>query len=192
VYDAQGWHPMPYLDQGEFFGEFGKFTVNISVPENYVVAATGVLQTESEKKWLATKTLQKDSFTTAEIDTLKNRNIKSSTTYKTITFVQDSVHDFAWFADKRFIVEKSSVLIDNKKVESYIYYLPAHYKIWHGSCSTINQTLVYLSQHVGTYPYAHASAVDGCLQVGSGMEYPMITTIGNVSSKSFYTDVLVH
>ena len=34
---------MPYLDQGEFYGEFGNFDVRITVPEDYVVAATGEL-----------------------------------------------------------------------------------------------------------------------------------------------------
>ena len=55
VYDAKGWYPISYLDQGEFYSEFGKFTVNISVPENYVVAATGNLQTQSEIDWLNEK-----------------------------------------------------------------------------------------------------------------------------------------
>ena len=41
VYDRKGWHPMPYLDQGEFFSEFGDFDVKITVPEKYVIAATG-------------------------------------------------------------------------------------------------------------------------------------------------------
>ena len=45
VYDKAGWHPMPYLDQGEFYSEFGSFDVKITLPENYVVASTGTLET---------------------------------------------------------------------------------------------------------------------------------------------------
>ena len=55
VYDRKGWHPMPYLDQGEFYGEFGSFDVQITLPRNYTVAATGDLQNAAEKEWLLTR-----------------------------------------------------------------------------------------------------------------------------------------
>lgn len=41
VYDRDGWHPMPYLDNGEFYNEFGDYDIRISVPDGYKVAATG-------------------------------------------------------------------------------------------------------------------------------------------------------
>ena len=43
VYDKDGWHPMPYLNMGEFYSEFGSFDVTISLPKEYRVMATGDL-----------------------------------------------------------------------------------------------------------------------------------------------------
>ncbi len=43
VYDSKGWHEMPYLDQGEFYSEFGNFNVEITAPETYIIAASGKL-----------------------------------------------------------------------------------------------------------------------------------------------------
>ena len=52
VYDKKGWHPMPYLDQGEFYSEFGDFDVSINLPNDYTVGATGDLQNKEEIKRL--------------------------------------------------------------------------------------------------------------------------------------------
>jgi hypothetical protein len=39
---------MPYLDMGEFYSEYGDYNVNISLPSEYVVAATGNLKNDEE------------------------------------------------------------------------------------------------------------------------------------------------
>ena len=43
VFDKNGWHPMSYLDQGEFYSEFGNYDVSITVPKNYILMATGAV-----------------------------------------------------------------------------------------------------------------------------------------------------
>ncbi len=48
VFDKKGWHEFPYLDMGEFYSENADYTVNITVPSDYIVGATGVLQTKEE------------------------------------------------------------------------------------------------------------------------------------------------
>jgi len=58
VYDRKGWHEMPYLDQGEYYSEFGNYDVTITLPEDFVVAATGDLQNEDELAWLREKAKQ--------------------------------------------------------------------------------------------------------------------------------------
>ncbi len=42
VYDRYGWEEHPLYPAGEFYGEFGRFTVDLDVPADQVVGATGV------------------------------------------------------------------------------------------------------------------------------------------------------
>lgn len=186
VYDQYGWHPMPYLDQGEFYSEFGSFTVNITLPENYVVAATGDLQNENEIQFIESKI--KDTST-------KNETLipESSSNFKTITFKQNHVHDFAWFADKQFLVEKTiDTLISKRTVNCYSFFPQSMKSIYQGSSKITAKTIHYLSEHVGEYPYQHASVVAGYLLAGGGMEYPNVTVIGSVGSKSMLQTVIIH
>lgn len=177
VYDVNGWNPMPYLDQGEFYSEFGKFEVQITVPENYVVAATGELQEESEKKFI-------ENRIDNPIDPYSP--IESATTTKTITYVQDNIHDFAWFADKNFNVSSEPVKLKNGQVvETYVYALEGKSISRHNT--HIKTALNYYSDHCGYYSYAHCSVVQGALKAGGGMEYPMITVITHLDE-----EVIVH
>ncbi len=188
VYDKEGWHPMPYLDQGEFYSEYGDFDVRITLPSNYVVAATGDLQEESEKQFITSKINHPDS---SGIKT--DSNIVSSSVLKTISFKQSNVHDFAWFADKRFQVERTiDTLASGKTVGCFSYYKPFHSRYYRGSSKIVASTISYLSEHVGEYPYKHASIVDGSLIAGDGMEYPNVAVIGGVNSVSSLETIIIH
>ncbi|HOZ52356.1 MAG TPA: M1 family metallopeptidase, partial [Chitinophagaceae bacterium] len=187
VYDPTGWHPLPYLDQGEFYSEFGNYHVRITLPTNYIVAATGDLQEESEKEFITSK------IKTEKPNVLTKETIQSSTTFKTISFKQSNVHDFAWFANKNFQIEKTEItLASGNKVACYSYFKPSNFEVYKGSCQIIAKTITYLSEHVGEYPYQHASIVDGTLVAGGGMEYPNITVIGSVNSASMLETVIIH
>ena len=189
VYDNRGWHPMPYLDQGEFYSEFGNFTVNITLPSNYVVAATGDLQNESEKIFIESRILKK----VPDLINQLRENPESNSQYKTITFKQKNVHDFAWFASKQFLVEKSTATLpSNKKIDCWSFFAPKDQSIYDSSSRITAKTIEYLSAHVGEYPYQQASIVAGHLLAGGGMEYPNVTVIGNVGSRSILQTVIVH
>ncbi len=191
VYDKTGWHPIPYLDQGEFYSEFGSFEVEITVPENYVVASTGILQEPSEIEWL-----RKNADATAAMNDFSTDNTipKSSTQFKTITFKQDSIHDFAWFADKRFHVLNGQVAMPKSKkyVETWVYFTNDKPLLWNKSINYVNDAVLFYSNEVGEYPYAHYSVVDGTISAGSGMEYPMITIIGDMSNDHTLNSVFAH
>lgn len=193
VYDHEGWHPMPYLDMGEFYSEFGSFDVSITLPDNYIVAATGVLQTEREQQFL----LQQSSETavdTAMMKTiLRGQFPASSKNWKTIRYIAEKVHDFAWFADKRFTVQKGSVtLASGKTVDTWAFYTPVWNKLWKDAVTYLNRSVKFYSEQVGEYPYPQATAVEGALSAGGGMEYPMITIIGGAGEAKDLDIVITH
>jgi hypothetical protein len=191
VYDRDGWHPMPYLDQGEFYSEFGRFDVSITLPANYVVGATGDLQNADEREWLEEKARQ----TAALVEYPSSMETPpSDANSKTLRFVQDRVHDFAWFADKRYNVLKGEVSLPHsgRKVYTWVMFLNNGARYWKDAIPYVNQAIHYYSLWNGDYPYNHATAVDGALSAGGGMEYPNITVIGSVSSASSLETVIVH
>ncbi|NVO85307.1 M1 family metallopeptidase [Hymenobacter terrestris] len=176
VYDRKGWHPMPYLSQGEFYSEFGSFDVRITLPANYVVGATGVLQNPDELARLDALAAIGASKKTAEDFGTDLKFPASAPETKTLRYVQDRVHDFAWFADKRFNVLKSGVTLPSgRTVTSWVMFTNRDAPQWIKGLQDVNDALTYYSRWVGEYPYASATAVDGIMSAGSGMEYPMVT-----------------
>ena len=69
---------MPYLDQGEFYSEFGNFNVQITVPKNYVVAATGELQNADERSWLLQQAQDNSKLRKTLISTTKKTNYQTA------------------------------------------------------------------------------------------------------------------
>lgn len=197
VYDQDGWHPLPYLDQGEFYGNFGTYNVAITLPENYVVAATGTLQTESEIEWLrqrSEKTAQKvrDSKLFL-LDSAFFRTPASSKSLKTLHFTAERVHDFAWFADKRFLVQQDSLVLENgQAVKLSAFFLPQGAAIWDRALFYLRKSLLFFSEKIGEYPYPQLKAVQGPLEAGLGMEYPMITIIGEDLSPTLLETTIAH
>ena len=190
VFDAQGWHTMPYLSSGEFYSEFGSFDVTITLPENYVVGATGTLQTAEEKVFMDRLAAIVDTSTTRGSNAIPT----SSSTLKTIRFTQDKVHDFAWFADKRFIVRKSEVALpkSGRKVTTWALFTPRNKNVWAKGVNYVDRAVLHYSEHVGEYPYNACTAVDGTISAGGGMEYPMITIINSTSDAQSLDNVITH
>lgn len=204
VYDRNGWHPIPYLDQGEFYSEFGSFDVSITVPENYVVAATGVLQDESEKAWLLNKAAEARP---APVQPAKKPGmpVKKPTTpaappppaapvaTKTLHYKLDRIHDFAWFANKDFLVAHKSIeLSSGKPVDVFAFYTAEEAPYWNAATGYAEQAIRFYSGNVGEYPYPVLSVVQGPQSFGGGMEYPTITVISPIHNGGSLNRVMAH
>lgn len=189
---------MPYLDQGEFYSEFGNYEVQITLPKNYIVAATGILQDEAEMTWLSKK-IKKPvpcyDCTEDKKQAIDKTIIISAKETKTIHFKQDNVHDFAWFADKSFIVYQDSLqLTDGRKINLFSYHLPkkSEQNYWAKSIPFIKSTILTRSKWMGGYPYGIVSIVEAEMGFDGGMEYPTITSISPVKSEADLESVIEH
>ncbi len=184
VYDPRGWHPIPYLDQGEFYSEFGSFDVSITLPAGYIVGATGNLVTPAEIEWLNKK---------ASISSVADDSLKTGDVQKTIRYHEKNIHDFAWFADKNYLVRKGEVtLASGRKVTTWAMYPSSEEDTWKNATEYVGDAVKYYSKWYGEYPYNNCSAVSGAIDAGGAMEYPTITVVGSAGTVSMLEDFIMH
>jgi len=199
VYDKQGWHPYPYLEIGEFYYEFGDYEVNITLPENYVVAATGELIAPAQEfRFLDSLALigeqvmkmSEEEYSGWQI----NNNTISSTRTKTLTFRAKNVVDFAWTASKEHLIQKRDFAYSgsNQNIELWNYFLPENRKSWRYALDISEATLQSYGELCGPYPYPKVVSVDGNQTAGGGMEYPMLTIINSMDIQALMWQVIAH
>ena len=107
--DYEGWHNKEFIGNGEFTLEFGDFEVDITVPADHIVAATGTLQNQDD----VLNNIQKRRIKKAEKsskpifivtpDEAYDNELEKSSEYKTWSFKAENVRDFAWASSRKFI-----------------------------------------------------------------------------------------
>ena len=200
VYDRLGWHAMPYLDQGEFYSEFGTFDVYIETPREYVVGATGDLQFDTPDAAYETEFLREREGVSRTLlgqslsKGAKPFAVQTSGALKTLHFRQDRCHDFAWFCDKQYYVLSSTMKLPEtgREIKLVAMFNDRHKKYWSKATDYLRDAVHYYSTWVGEYPYNVATAVDGALSAGGGMEYPTITVVSGGGGADALREVIIH
>jgi len=177
--DVEGWQNMQFWGSGEFTLPFGNFDVNITVPADHVLNATGELMNRNEvftaaqvKRYeLAQKTFDKPIVivTQAEAEIAEKGFSDKKKTWK---FSAKNVRDFGIATSRKFIYDAMAVQLNGKIVMAESVYPKEANPLW-GETSTITvaHTLKSYSAHTFDYPYPKAVSVSAEDQ---GMEYPMI------------------
>ncbi|HEY4618685.1 MAG TPA: M1 family metallopeptidase [Flavobacterium sp.] len=177
--DVEGWQNMQFWGSGEFALPFGDFDVNITVPADHVMEATGELMNRSEvftpeqvKRYeLAQKSFDKPVVivTQAEAEASEKGFSDKKKTWK---FSAKNVRDFGIATSRKFIYDAMAVQLSDKVVMAASVYPKEANPLW-GETSTITvaHTLKSYSSHTFDYPYPKAVSVSAEDQ---GMEYPMI------------------
>ena len=189
VFDKNGWHEMPYLDMGEFYSEYATYQVSITVPSEYIVGATGTLQTKEEIELY--KKIGTENARVRKGKPVLYKPASNSPT-KTLQYYAELVPDFAWFADKGFVIQYDTVQLATKVVDAFSYYHNKKNTLWENSIDYVKDGLRRYSEWIGEYEYPVVQAVEGPKNNSSGgMEYPMITLITSPDAKKETLDAVI-
>jgi hypothetical protein len=183
VYDQDGWHPIPLLNQGGHYSEFGNFDVRISAPGNFVIACSGELQNEAEKKWMLS--LGKTAENQVKVSKVKHRwgspnpkpKADSPLANKTLRFVQIHADAFSWFASDQFIVQHDTIgLASGRIVDAYCFYKPGERSLWKNGLFYLKRAVRYYSATLGEYPDPSVSLVGIEQDKYGDLQYPAISS----------------
>ncbi len=169
VYDVNKWNSMPYLEQGEFYSEYCEnISVKIKLPREYVVAATGNL---SESK-----------------NSIGNQGMKE------LVYTENNVHDFAFFASKKFNLMSQKVKLkngDSVLIELYTTDTFTNEKKYakNSNVLTFIEAALNSFNTIGRYAYKTCKVVIGPQNAGEGMEYPTITICKDNSPETIFHEI---
>ncbi len=177
--DVNGWQNKQFLGSGEFALPFGDYEVDITVPEDHIVASTGVLQnpkdvlsaTQLKRFEKAKSSFQKPVIIVTEEEAIANEKEKSNSS-KTWRFKANNVRDFAFASSRKFIWDAQAVKINDKTPLAMSFYPKEGNPLWEEeSTKAVKNTLEFYSERTFDYPYPIAISVHAA---SIGMEYPMI------------------
>ncbi len=185
VYDRKfGWETDQHLGK-EFYGDFGSFNVELSLPNNYILDATGELQNSDDvMPYNLRKNLDIANFKNKPWDEKPSIITEPNGTNKTWKFYAENVHDFAWVADPTFRIGEVELSLakDNKhKVKCIALVQEPHASGWQDAASFTAKVIDIYSRDIGVYAYPKMIVADA----RDGMEYPMLTLDGG-SSPGYY------
>ena len=181
--DVNGWNALPYLGQGEYYLEYGTFNVNITVPRNMIVAATGQLQnpgevlTQQQRSRLEKARQSRETVMivsqdeVGDADTRPDGNGPLTWEYKA-----EEVRDFSWAASQAFIWDAAQAKTGERTVLAQSFYPKEGLGTeenpgWEESTEYVQHSVEFYSDFLAPYPYPNAINVAG---VVAGMEYPQI------------------
>jgi len=175
--DFQGWQNHQFTGRGEFALTFGNFKVQMTVPADHVVGATGECQNYQQvlsplqlARWQKAQAA-KEPVEIVTLDEAKTKEKTKSTQKKTYIFKADNVRDFAWGSSRKFIWDAMPAYVEGKKVMCMSYYGKEAYNLYRKfSTKVVAHTIKTYSKFTIPYPYPVAQSVEAA----NGMEYPMI------------------
>ena len=195
--EVEGWQHKQFLGRGEFALPFGDYKVDITVPADHIVGATGycqnysqVLTAEQKARFDEAKNADEPVIIVTQDEAVENEK-EGTDKKKTWTYKATNVRDFAFASSRKFIWDAMGVDIDGKKVMAMSYYPKEGNPLWEQySTRVVAHTLKTYSKYTIDYPYPVAISVHA---KSIGMEYPMICfNFGRPEKDGTYSEYIKH
>lgn len=191
VYDDLHGHDVtPYLGDGEFYLEYGSFNVEIEVPGDWLVSATGTLQNAGQVLPAgAVSRLRGAAASDTTIRVVAASDLSGSGR-EVWRFRAERVRDFAFAASSRYVWDAAGAEVggDVGRARVDALYDP-ELRHWREAVRYSSHQLEFFSEYLLPYPYPKMVAAHG--PVG-GMEYPMLTFVGRSAPGRPLYSVLAH
>jgi hypothetical protein len=181
--EVEGWQNMQFFGRNEFALPFGNYQVEITVPADHVVGATGTLLNPEEV--LSPEKLEryrKAHESTDEVvmivtgEEAMAAEKKKSRETRTWKYSAENVRDFAFASSRKFIWDGMAVKFGDRTVLATSLYPKEGNPLWEQySTRVVAHTLKVYSRHTFDYPYPVAYSVH---TIDIGMEYPMVAFNG--------------
>ena len=192
--DVEGWQNYQFWGNGEFALEFGDYEVNITVPSDHIVEATGsllnpkdVLNKQEYKRFIASENnFEEPILIVNQEEAIAKESLFSKKKSKW-KYYAENVRDFGFASSRKFIWERQAVQVGSQKVMAVSIYPKEGNPLWEDySTKAVIQTLKTYSKFTFDYPYPKAVSVHAKNQ---GMEYPMICwNYGRPDENGNYSD----
>ena len=217
--DVTGWQIDPYLGNAEFYMGYADYDVNISLPQGWLVAATGELTNANEVLSKQTRDRLAEARHSASVthivreqdrgaNTVGGRNVSAVTNRATNSgfdgvltwrFRARNVRDFDWGASAKYLWDATVAVVGDRDRDGRpdtatinTFYRPeARRWSWDKSAEFERSAGEFLSHYLWPYPWSQMTALEGPASC-TGMEYPMLTCIGGPRDTLSLYSVQIH
>ena len=180
--DVYGWNTLPYIGRGEFYTNFGDYTVSITVPEGHLVFGSGALVnagkvlTEQQQERLAAAMTSDEVVVIRSTDEVEVDDETEEVSQRTWKFEGNDIRTFAWATSASYIWDAASVEIhaldgSTRRILCQAAYPDETADVWDEAVLYVQHAIKYYSDTLYPYPWPQMSVVRGR---AGGMEYPML------------------
>lgn len=193
--DVNGWFYDPFLGNAEFYHGFANYSLTVKAPREWLVMGTGEFLNPQET--LSERTYERyigagesdETYLISDFDELGDATLDSDDGMLTWRFKSEKVRDVAFSATLESRWEGARTPVGDLNGDGEIEYtrINTYYResapLWQSQTEYAQHSITFLSDYMQTpYPWPHMSSVEGADIIGGGMEFPMMTIIGDYNT----------